>query len=111
MTVRSQQLTVIKTLAVPKAIAWSYRAAAVLIMGFGFALRLFHLETESLWYDELLQVNLALADIPSMLRRLHLHAAVPLDYIISHYWIILGNSDAWVRIPAVVCGTLALPLA
>jgi mannosyltransferase len=111
MTVRSQQLTVIKTLVVPKAIAWSYRAAAVLIVGLGFALRLFHLDSESLWYDELLQVNLALADIPSMLRRLPLHAAVPLDYLISHYWILLGNSDAWVRIPAVVCGTLALPLA
>lgn len=111
MTVGSQQLTATKILAIPKAIAWSHRLVAVLAVAVGFALRLYNLEAESLWYDELLQVNLALADIPSMLRRLPLHAAVPLDYLITHYWIWLGHSDIWVRIPAVVWGTLTLPVA
>lgn len=87
------------------------RLIALLITAIGFALRLYSLASESLWYDELLQVNLALADIPSLLYRLPFHTALPLDYLISHYWIFGGKSDAWVRIPAVVAGTLTLPLA
>jgi uncharacterized membrane protein len=87
------------------------RFLALIITLAGFGLRLYTLAAESLWYDELLQVNLALADIPSMLRRLPLHAAVPLDYLISHFWIFLGKSEAWVRMPATVVGTLSLPVA
>jgi predicted membrane-bound mannosyltransferase len=84
---------------------------ALLLTFIGFGLRVYNLAVESLWYDELLQVNLALADIPSMLRRLWPHSAVPLDYLISHYWILLGRSEYWVRMPAVVIGVLTLPVA
>ena len=41
------------------------RLIALLVTAIGFALRLYSLAGESLWYDELLQLNLALADIPS----------------------------------------------
>lgn len=83
---------------------------ALVLTLFGFGLRMYTLASESLWYDELLQVNLALVDIPSMLPRLPLHTAVPLDYIISHYWIFWGTSEGWVRFPAVIMGTLTLPI-
>lgn len=87
------------------------RIITMLIIGLGFGLRLHTLGSESLWYDELLQVNLAQDTIPNLLRRLHPHAALPLDYVITHYWIMLGRSDIWVRLPAVMWGTLALPIA
>ncbi|MBI1879761.1 MAG: glycosyltransferase family 39 protein, partial [Chloroflexi bacterium] len=59
--------------------------------------------------------------LASILPRLPGHSAAPLDYVVSYLWIRLGQindpvralagSEAWLRIPAVVWGTLALPLA
>jgi 4-amino-4-deoxy-L-arabinose transferase-like glycosyltransferase len=74
------------------------------------------LADESLWYDELLQLDIAQGmppgqgGIATILPRLRGHAAVPLDYLISHFWIFLGRSDGWTRLPAVMIGTLTLPL-
>jgi hypothetical protein len=95
------------------------RPAALIIALFGFALRLHQLGSESLWYDELLQANLGLVDVPTMLYRLAFHSALPLDYLITHYWIYLATPDIleripgdfWMRLPAVVAGTLTLPIA
>ncbi|MFQ5614287.1 MAG: glycosyltransferase family 39 protein, partial [Anaerolineae bacterium] len=87
------------------------RPGAMVITALGFALRLYTLASESLWYDELLQLDIAQGPLPSMLPRLQGHAAVPLDYLIAHAWILLGRGEGWVRIPAVMFGTLALPVA
>lgn len=76
----------------------------------GFALRLYTLDSKSLWYDELLQLDIAQGSLSSILPQLPRHTAVPLDYFISHFWILLGRSDAWVRLPAAFIGTLTLPL-
>lgn len=81
-----------------------------LLITLGFALRLYTLGSESLWYDELLQLDIAQGSLTSILPQLPRHTAVPLDYLISHFWIFLGRSDAWVRLPAVMVGTLTLPL-
>lgn len=83
----------------------------------GFALRLYNLAHQSLWYDELLQLDIAQGNPPgqggidSIFPRLRGHAAVPLDYLIAYFWIQLGHSEGWVRLPAVIFGTLALPIA
>jgi uncharacterized membrane protein len=80
----------------------------------GFALRLYQLASESLWYDELLQLDIAqglppgVGGVATIFPRLRGHAAVPLDYLIAHFWILLGRSDGWTRLPAVMAGTLAL---
>ena len=97
------------------------------IVAIGFALRLYALPRESLWYDELLQLDIAQGTPPgqgglgSILPRLWGHSAVPLDYWMAHGWIwlgqieaqvrMLGRSEGWMRIPAVMWGTLALPVA
>jgi uncharacterized membrane protein len=81
------------------------------ITAVGFALRLYALGRESLWFDELLQLDIAQGPLAGILPQLPKHTAVPLDYLISHFWILLGRQDAWVRLPAVIFGTLALPLA
>ncbi|GAB4446254.1 MAG: hypothetical protein Fur0044_42480 [Anaerolineae bacterium] len=74
-------------------------------------MRLYALGRESLWYDELLQLDIAQGPLSGILPQLPRHTAVPLDYFISHAWILLGRQDAWVRLPAVMIGTLTLPLA
>ncbi|MBE7472441.1 MAG: glycosyltransferase family 39 protein [Anaerolineales bacterium] len=84
---------------------------ALVITAIGFALRLYALGRESLWYDELLQLDIAQGPLSGILPQLPRHTAVPLDYFISHAWILLGRQDAWVRLPAVMIGTLTLPLA
>ncbi len=84
-------------------------AFAIIILAFG--LRLYTLDSESLWYDELLQLDIAQAPLSELFPRLRGHSAVPLDYLITHFWIMLGRSEAWVRLPAVIIGTLTLPFA
>lgn len=80
----------------------------LLLLGFG--LRLYNLEGHSLWYDELLELDIAqgsLADIGPQLPR---HAAMPLDYYLLHGWVTLGRQEGWVRLPAVFWGWLAIAL-
>jgi hypothetical protein len=82
------------------------------LVAVGFGLRLYGLGDYSLWLDELMELDMAqgpLAGLAEILR--HAHAATPLDYVIMHAWIGLGRDDTWVRFPAVVWGTLTLPLA
>ena len=92
---------------------------ALIIIALGFGLRLYHLASESLWYDELLQSDIAQGTPPgqgglaSIFPRLRGHSAVPLDYLISHGWMLLGQidsevrmlrqSDSWMRIQPSLC--------
>jgi uncharacterized membrane protein len=87
------------------------RLAMLALIALGFALRLHALSRESLWFDELLQLDIAQGSLSAILPQLPRHSAVPLDYLISHFWILLGRQDDWVRIPAVIIGTLTLPVA
>jgi len=89
----------------------SSRFLALALVMLGFALRLYALGSESLWYDELLQLDIAQGPLLEIFPRLRGHSGVPLDYLIGHFWIMLGRSDGWVRLPAVVAGTLTLPVA
>lgn len=75
-----------------------------------FALRLHHLDTTSLWYDELLQLDLAQGSFAAMWQALPQHAAMPLDYLLSFVWVRLGRQDFWVHWPPVLAGTLTVPL-
>lgn len=86
------------------------RLTAMALVAVGFALRLYALGSESLWFDELLQLDIAQQPFSTFLPELRHYAAVPLDYTISHFWISLGRGDVWVRLPAVIVGTLTLPL-
>ncbi len=89
----------------------SVRLLALAVAALGFGLRLYDLAAESLWYDELLELNIAQGPLMTIFSRLRGHSATPLDYVLVHFWLWAGRSDAWVRLPAVFWGTLALPLA
>jgi len=75
-----------------------------------FALRIHRLGTRSLWYDELLQLDIAQGPLGEIGPQLIRHAGMPLDYYVLHGWIQLGRQDTWVRFPALFFGVLAIPL-
>ncbi len=75
-----------------------------------FWLRLYHLGTPSLWYDELLQLDIAQDPFSEIWGQLNFHAAMPLDYYLLHLWLQFGRQELWVRLPACISGTLTIPL-
>ncbi len=75
-----------------------------------FALRTYQLGLPSLWYDELLELDVAQGSFWEIGPQLERHAAMPLDYYLLHSWIKLGRQEAWARFPALFFGTLAVPL-
>ncbi|MFQ5610601.1 MAG: hypothetical protein ACE5H9_00545 [Anaerolineae bacterium] len=77
---------------------------------FAFALRVYRSGAPSLWYDELLELDIAQGPFLQIWPQLERHAAMPLDYYLLHGWLQLGRQEAWVRFPALVFGTLAVPL-
>jgi 4-amino-4-deoxy-L-arabinose transferase-like glycosyltransferase len=81
------------------------------VVAVGFFLRLYTLGSESLWFDELLELEIASGPLALLISRLRIHTALPLDYLLIGLWTEFGQADTWVRLPAVLLGTLTLPLA
>ncbi|MCB0164046.1 MAG: glycosyltransferase family 39 protein, partial [Anaerolineae bacterium] len=75
-----------------------------------FILRIHQLGAHSLWYDELLELDIAQGPFAAIGPQLPRHAAMPLDYYLMFGWVRLGRQDFWVRWPAFVFGVLAIPL-
>ncbi|MBE7553404.1 MAG: glycosyltransferase family 39 protein [Anaerolineales bacterium] len=75
-----------------------------------FALRVYGLGAPSLWYDELLELDVAQSPFWEIGPQLVRHAAMPLDYYLLYGWLLLGRQEAWVRFPALIFGVLAVPL-
>ena len=65
--------------------------APYLILLAGFALRLFRLGANSLWYDETVSMLLARAEIPELLRHTAGDIHPPLYYLLLHFWIQLAG--------------------
>jgi len=74
------------------------------------ALRVYQVGAPSLWYDELLSLDVVQGSFWQIGPQLERHAAMPLDYYLLYGWIKLGRQDAWVRFPALFFGTLAVPV-
>lgn len=87
------------------------RLALALIVALAAALRLFHLEATSLWYDEVGQVLVSRDSWWSAIAGAAGHAgAAPLDYLITHAMLRIGDSDGVLRLPAVFFGIAAVAL-
>jgi hypothetical protein len=67
--------------------------STLLIIMLGFALRLYALAHESLWFDELLLLDIAQGPLAGILPQLPRHTAVPLENLLSHFWILLGRQS------------------
>lgn len=65
--------------------------APYLILCVGFALRLFRLGANSLWYDETVSLLLARADLAELIRHTAGDIHPPLYYLLLHFWIRLAG--------------------
>ncbi|MGB8647057.1 MAG: glycosyltransferase family 39 protein [Anaerolineae bacterium] len=76
-----------------------------------FALRIFKIQAQSLWYDEAFSVWLARLDLGDITARTAADIQPPLYYYLLHFWMLLtGVSEFAVRFLSLVPGVLTIPL-
>lgn len=82
-----------------------------LIFVMGVALRLYRLESQSLWVDEAIQYSAASAASIREVIKLALEGATPpLSHLINHFFFRAGDSDFLLRLPSALFGIGSLPL-
>lgn len=83
----------------------------LLILLFAFALRLYHLGYESLWYDETVSVLLAQKSLPALTAHTAGDIHPPLYYYLLHFWIRLADpSEFSLAFLSLAFGVLLIPL-
>lgn len=87
------------------------RVAILAIVLVGFALRLYHLDADGLWFDEIGQAAVSMYGVKGALLGASLHnGAAPADYLLTWLALRVAHNDFIVRLPAVFLGTLTLVL-
>ncbi len=85
--------------------------ALILVVLAAFALRVFRLDVQSLWYDEAFSVYLAHFDLATITARTAADIQPPLYYILLHFWIALaGDGEFALRFLSLGFGVLTVPL-
>ena len=102
------------TQTMPRVLPWALLAGFTTL---GLCIRLYGSGVLPYWWDELLAVWLAQADLPTMLRSLFTPAAPasdftpPLFYLLLHGWFaVAGDSESSARIFTACLSTLSIPL-
>jgi len=86
-------------------------AIFLLIVLAGFALRLYRLGYQSLWYDETVSVLLARRSLPALTAHTAGDIHPPLYYYLLHFWIRLaGSSEFSLAFLSLAFGVLLIPL-
>ncbi|MCL5291839.1 MAG: glycosyltransferase family 39 protein, partial [Actinobacteria bacterium] len=76
-----------------------------------FFLRVYHLETTSLWYDEAFSIYLSRLDLATITARTAADIHPPLYYYLLHFWLQLaGPGEFAVRYLSLFFGVLTVPL-
>jgi mannosyltransferase len=87
------------------------RFALIAILILGFFLRVFALDKQSLWYDELATWQRAVIPFADMMADLlAVRNHVPLYFILMQPWALLGESEFVLRYFSVIWGTLGVAL-
>jgi mannosyltransferase len=87
------------------------RVAALCLAGAAFALRVYHLAGQSLWYDEGFSIYLAGQGLSEITARTAADIHPPLYYYLLHWWLALaGSSEFAARLPSVILGVLTVPV-
>lgn len=88
--------------------AYRYRVHILLLIILLIALlaRLYALGKESIWLDEATSLMLARMDLAELVRWTARDIHPPLYYILLHFWIVLGDSEAILRGLSVLAGVL-----
>ncbi len=88
------------------------RVSVAVLTLLAFALRVYHLDGQSLWYDEGFSVYLAQMSLREITARTAADIQPPAYYYLLHAWMTLfGRSEVAVRLLSVVFGVLTVPLA
>jgi len=94
-----------------KTIAAPYGLIPYVLAFLAFALRLYRIQTQSLWWDEGISAHLASLDISGILARRAGSQHPPLYYLALHYWALLtGRSEFSLRFFSLLFGTLVVPV-
>jgi mannosyltransferase len=80
--------------------------ALVGILLLSLAARLYGIATESIWLDEATSLMLARMSVPALVQWTASDIHPPLYYILLHYWILLGQSEAALRGLSALAGVL-----
>jgi uncharacterized membrane protein len=82
------------------------------ILTLALTLRLYGLENQSLWVDEIGQVLVAkeASLLQVALSSVRHDGSTPLDYLITHIVLLIGDSEGILRLPSVLWGVLAVYL-
>src|SRR6185369_17181280 len=88
-------------------LAWLLPAAVVL---FGLGLRLYRLDHQSLWYDEVFALTVSHYAWPQMFSSLVADIVhPPLHYLVLHFWTgLFGVGPVQGRLVSVIFGTLSI---
>jgi mannosyltransferase len=90
---------------------WRQRAAWLIILMGGFALRLYQLGAQSLWYDETVSAYLASKSIPELIAHTAGDIHPPGYYLLLHLWTRLaGSSEFALAFFSLFFGVLLIPL-
>lgn len=81
---------------------------ALVIVGLGFALRLFRLDAQSFWYDEAYSAGVASATPTDILANRFTGVHPPLYYLALHYWLAIGQGDFVLRLLSSVLGVAGI---
>jgi mannosyltransferase len=83
-----------------------------LILGVGVLVRLYRLDSQSLWADEGLQYFVASAEsFGEVFGRLFRTFHPPLSYLIHHVFLQINDTDFFLRLPSALFGIASMPLA
>jgi 4-amino-4-deoxy-L-arabinose transferase-like glycosyltransferase len=83
-------------------------ALALAIVAFGFGLRLFHLDTQSFWYDEAYSAEVSTKAPGRIFAGDFGHNLPPFHDLALHYWGYVGRSDFLLRFFSALAGTLGI---
>jgi uncharacterized membrane protein len=75
----------------------------------GAAVRLNTLPYKSLWLDEVVTLHMARGSLAEILA-VQADPHPPLYYLLMHYWVAVGQSEAILRLPSALAGIIAIPL-
>lgn len=85
-----------------------YLLALCALVAIAFLLRVIDMGRSSLWYDEIIQAQIAGGPLSSVFPRLIDNAGMPLDYLIERAMLALGSNEFILRFPAAAFSTLAV---
>lgn len=84
----------------------------VLVLLLGFALRLYRLGYQSIWYDEGVSIHLAMKDLVALTRHTAGDIHPPLYYYLLHFWMLAaGTSEFSAAFMSLVFGMLIIALS